>query len=85
MHVLFGVRFLFMRRLKLLKLGLTIERFKIIIQVELGDRLISMRHILSLQRISLRKGFLLTIYMTRASVVDEWERILVNDQSICLL
>ena len=85
MHVLFGVGFLFVRRLKLLQLGLAIERFKIIIQVELGDRLISMRHILSLQRISLRKGFLLTIYMTRASVVDEWERILVNDQSICLL
>ena len=84
MHVLFGVGFTLMGWLKRLQLGLLIEGIKIIIQVELGDGTVSMRQMVR-DRISLCYGFLLTWYMARASFVDEWERILVYDQSVCLL
>jgi hypothetical protein len=67
-----------------LQLGLFIEGFKIIIQVELGDGTVSIRQMVR-DRISLSYGFLLTWYMARASFVDKRERILVNDQSACLL
>ena len=93
MHVLLGVGFQFVRWLKRLQLGLCIERFKVIIQVELGDGAVPLRikrsplrdHRLLRERISLCDGLLLTWQVTGASIVDKRERILVNDQSICLL